>query len=161
MNHATYHQYGQKSCICIHRCFSACPIARMHLIFRYFHTWRQIWQFEAHLRSHNDSHAQWLHESRRNGAFLYTGTRGEGQPNPPPAQQSQRPQARGQGIQRWKTNHQLYNSSSLSSLFRGADRDSAPTKPQITLTRAQGNPGNCELQVRSSRQTDKHRIICF
>ena len=84
MNHATHHRYGQKSCICIHRCFSACTIARMHLIFRYFHTWRQIWQFEAHLRSHNDSHAQWLHESRRNGAFLYTGTRGEGQPNPPP-----------------------------------------------------------------------------
>ena len=44
MNHETHDQYGQISCICIHRCFSARPIARMHLIFRYFHTWRQIWQ---------------------------------------------------------------------------------------------------------------------
>ena len=29
---------------------------------------------------------------------FYILTRGEGQPNPPPAQQSQRPQARGQGV---------------------------------------------------------------
>ena len=64
MNHATNHRYGQKSCICIHRFFSVRPIARMHLIFRYFHARRQIWQFETHLRSHDDSHAQWLHESK-------------------------------------------------------------------------------------------------
>ena len=74
-----------------------------HLIFRYFRTWRQIWQFETHLRSHGDSNAQWLRESRRNEAFLYTGKRGEGQPNPSSAQQSQRPQVRGQGIKRWET----------------------------------------------------------
>ena len=89
MNHATNHRYGQKCCLCIHRGFSACPIAHMHLIFRYFHTWRQIWQSDTHLRSNDDSHAQWLYESRRNEAFLYTGTRGEGQPNPSSAQQSQ------------------------------------------------------------------------
>ena len=90
MNHETHDQYGQISCICIHRCFSARPIARMHLIFRYFHAWEQIWQSENHLKSHDDSQAQWLHESRRNEVYQYTGTRREGQPDPSTAQQGQR-----------------------------------------------------------------------